>query len=59
MRTDNELLRDVVAELDWQPSLRNEEIGVAVKDGVVTLRGTVANYGRKYEAERAAEKATG
>jgi hypothetical protein len=33
MRTDQELRRDVLAELDWQPALRDEEIGVAVKDG--------------------------
>jgi osmotically-inducible protein OsmY len=59
MRTDHELQRDVIAELEWQPSLRNEEIGVAVKDGVVTLSGTVANYARKFEAERAAEKVHG
>jgi Predicted periplasmic or secreted lipoprotein len=59
MRTDNELFRDVLAELEWQPSLRNEEIGVAVKEGVVTLSGTVANYARKFEAERAAEKVHG
>lgn len=55
MRTDFELQRDVMDELEWQPSLRNEEIGVMVKDGVVTLTGTVANYARKFEAEHAAE----
>ncbi|HZK77445.1 MAG TPA: BON domain-containing protein [Gemmatimonadaceae bacterium] len=59
MRTDHELQRDVIAELEWQPSLRDEEIGVAVKDGVVTLSGTVANYARKFEAEKAAEKVHG
>ncbi len=59
MRTDHELQRDVIAELEWQPSLRDEEIGVAVKDGVVTLSGTVSNYARKFEAEKAAEKVHG
>ena len=59
MRTDHELRRDVLAELDWQPSLHDEEIGVAVKDGVVTLSGTVSNYARKFEAEKAAEKVSG
>ena len=59
MRTDHELLSDVIAELEWQPSLRNEEIGVAVKDGVVTLSGTVSNYARKFQAEKAAEKVHG
>ena len=59
MRTDHELLSDVIAELEWQPSLRNEEIGVAVKDGVVTLSGTLSNYARKFQAEKAAEKVHG
>ena len=52
MRTDQELHRDVVAELNWQPALRDEEIGVAVKGGVVTLSGEVTSYARKFEAER-------
>ncbi len=55
MRTDRELQRDVIAELAWKPSLQREEIGVAVKDGVVTLSGDVTNFAKKYEAERAAE----
>jgi len=59
MRTDHELQRDVIAELEWQASLREEEIGVAVKDGVVTLSGNVANFARKFEAEQAAEKVHG
>src|ERR1019366_5450730 len=59
MRMDRELQRDVIAELAWQPSLRNEEIAVAARDGVVTLSGTVANYARKFEAERATEKVHG
>lgn len=59
MRTDQELQRDVIAELNWQPSLRNEEIGVAVKDGVATLSGEVTTYARKFEAERAAESVHG
>ena len=59
MRTDLELQRDVIAELKWQPSLRNEEIGVAVKEGVATLSGEVTTYGRKFEAARAAESVHG
>ncbi len=59
MRPDQELHRDIVSELNWHPSLRNEEIGVAVKDGVVTLSGDVSNYARKIEAERSAEKVLG
>ena len=59
MRADKELQRDVIDELNWTPALSNEEIGVAVKDGVVTLSGAVSNYVKKYDAERAAEKVHG
>jgi osmotically-inducible protein OsmY len=54
-----ELQRDVIDELKWQPSLRNEEIGVAVKEGVVTLSGEVSSYAKKLQAESAAEKVHG
>ena len=35
-------------ELKWEPSIRAAEIGVAVKDGVVTLSGNVDSYGKKW-----------
>ena len=41
MRDDTELQRDVAHELRWDPSVRDEAIAVAVKDGVATLGGTV------------------
>jgi osmotically-inducible protein OsmY len=41
--------------LDSKPSLRDEEIGVAVKDEVVTLTGAVSNYVAKYDAKHIAE----
>jgi osmotically-inducible protein OsmY len=53
-RTDKDLHRDVVEELTWQPSIREAEIGVAVKDGVATLSGFVETYAQKRAAERAA-----
>lgn len=59
MRTDTELQKDVLAELRWEPALREEEVGVAVKDGVVTLTGYVDTYAQKFLAERAAERVTG
>lgn len=59
MKTDKELHRDVVAELSCKPSLRNQEIGVAVKDGCVTLSGEVCDYLTKYKAEHAAETIRG
>jgi osmotically-inducible protein OsmY len=59
MKTDSELQKDVMAELKWVPSIDAAEIGVAVKDGVVTLSGNVDNYKEKWDAERAAERVFG
>ena len=39
MKTDADLKRDVTAELTWDPAVKATAIGVAVKDGVVTLTG--------------------
>jgi osmotically-inducible protein OsmY len=41
MRTDKEIRQDVLDELEYEPSLDATQIGVAVKDGIVTLTGTV------------------
>ena len=41
MKTDTELQQDVMNELQWEPTIKVAEIGVAVKDGVVTLSGYV------------------
>jgi osmotically-inducible protein OsmY len=59
MKTDIQLQRDVIDELKWQPSTQNAEIGVAARDGVVTLSGYVDSYADKFEAERAAERVSG
>ena len=55
MRTDAELKRDVMDELEWEPKVNAEVIGVAVKDGVVILSGEVDSYTEKMAAERAAQ----
>jgi osmotically-inducible protein OsmY len=59
MKTDKQLRQDVQEELAWEPSIRDAEIGVAAKDGVVTLSGFVDTYAEKYLAERAAERISG
>ena len=51
-RSDNDVRKDVLAELDWEPSLRNDDIAVAVRDGVVTLSGFADSYADKWRAER-------
>jgi osmotically-inducible protein OsmY len=59
MKTDIQLQQDVMAELQWEPSIHAAQIGVEVTDGVVTLSGEVATYAEKCEAERAAQRVFG
>ena len=59
MKTDAELLQDVIAELEWEPSVQATHIGVEVKNGVVTLAGHVSSYLEKYSAEHAAQRVAG
>jgi osmotically-inducible protein OsmY len=59
MKTDTELQRDVMNELKWEPTIKAAEIGVGVKDGVVTLSGYVDSYVKKWAAERAAARVSG
>ena len=56
MRTDADLKRDVMAELAWDPTLDANAIGVAVKDGVVTLTGHIQTFAEKYAAARAVRR---
>src|SRR5258708_1161848 len=41
------------------PRLEDDEIGVAVRDGVVTLGGWVKSYADKWRAERVASRVKG
>jgi len=59
MKTDGKLQKDVMDELKWEPTIHAAEIGVAVKDGVVTLSGSVDSYGKKWAADRAAKRVFG
>jgi osmotically-inducible protein OsmY len=58
-KTDEEIQRDVLAELKWDSRLQPNEIGVIVKDGVVTLTGWVDSYLKKWNAEEAAHRVAG
>jgi len=44
MKTDQQLQQSVIDELTWDPSAHASEIGVIVKDGVVTLDGEVSSF---------------
>ena len=52
--TDKLLKQHVENALEWEPSLDERDIAVAVDDGVVTLRGTVRTYDQKLTAEKIA-----
>jgi len=59
MKTNEQLQRDVMEALKWEPILNATEIGVAAKDGVITLSGMVDSYAKKVAAEYAAKKVAG
>ena len=58
-RTDEDIQADVLDELKWDMRVRPNEIGVVVKDGVVTLTGWVDSYLKKLAAEEAAHRVPG
>jgi osmotically-inducible protein OsmY len=49
----------VIHQLDWDPEVDASGIGVAAKDGVVTLTGYIDTYSGKLAAERAAKRVRG
>lgn len=59
MKSSIQIQKDVMDELKWEPSLSASEIGVAVKNGVVTLSGQVDAYYKKLIAEKAAKRVAG
>jgi osmotically-inducible protein OsmY len=58
-RTDAGIHADVIAELKWEPRVQAPEIGVSVKDGIVTLTGWVDSYTKRWAAEEAAHRVRG
>jgi hyperosmotically inducible protein len=57
--TDSQLRRDVIDELEFDPSFSGEHIGVAVDRGVVMLTGHVDSYAEKLAAVAAARRVKG
>ena len=58
-KTDTDLKMDVLAELEFEPSVDITDLGVLVKDGVVTLNGRASSYGEKLNAVRATKRVAG
>jgi osmotically-inducible protein OsmY len=59
MKTSVHLQRDILDELDWEPSVNAAHIGVTVHEGVVTLTGHVPVYDEKHTAEEVAKRVYG
>ena len=48
MKTDAQIQLDVIAELKYEPTIHQSNIGVSVKEGIVALRGEIEHYFEKY-----------
>ena len=67
MKTNMELKQDVIAELNWEPTVvggiitpsMNPKIDVTADAGVVTLEGEVDSFPKKWGAEQAARRVAG
>jgi osmotically-inducible protein OsmY len=59
LKTDRQLHEDVVNELAFEPRLDHREIAMAVRDGIVTLRGDVPSLAQKWAAEEAVKRVDG
>jgi len=59
MKSDEEIKRDVEAELRWNPQIDDTDIAVKVNGGEVTLSGFTRTYYEKYQAEQVGRRVKG
>lgn len=59
MKTDLQIQKDVIAELSCDTSFDASQVGAMVKDGIVTLIGSVNQYTEKWAIESALKKIDG
>ena len=59
MPDDMTLQAMVIDELTWVPNVDAAHIGVAARNGVVTLSGIVSTYAEKYAAEQTTRRIRG
>jgi osmotically-inducible protein OsmY len=59
VKTNVHLQRDILDELDWEPTVDAAHVGVTVNEGVVTLTGHVPVYSEKHTAEQVAKRVHG
>lgn len=58
-KTDDQLKTDIIAELQYEPSVKFTDLGVLVHDGVVTLNGHTDSYMGKREVVRSIKRIAG
>jgi osmotically-inducible protein OsmY len=58
-KSDSQIQKDVLNELQSDPSVTSSEINVTTNQGIVTLRGSVPAYFEKSSAENAAQRVSG
>lgn len=58
-KSDTQIKSDVLSELKWDSRVDETEIGVQVKEGIVTLLGTVDVYAKRLAAREAAHRVHG
>lgn len=56
---DFNLRKNVLDELEWDPSIDARTIGVAVDNGIIALTGHVPTYGDKTNAEKIVKRVAG
>lgn len=59
LETDEQIQRDVLAELQWDSRVQPNEVGIRVTSAIVTLSGHVDSYYKKWAAEEAALRVRG
>ncbi|MET3494455.1 BON domain-containing protein [Variovorax boronicumulans] len=59
MNPDTQLRHEVFSQINWDPAVNACDVDVDVKDGVVILRGEVADEAQRVAAERAARRTDG
>ncbi len=58
-KNDSKIQEDIIQKLQWVPNVNSDQIKVAVKNGIATLRGNVPHYYEKSIAENAAFRVGG
>jgi osmotically-inducible protein OsmY len=58
-KSDEDIKIDVLAELEFDPSVKVSDIGVLVKNGTVTLNGFATSYGERFAAVRSTKRVAG